>query len=979
MSSLRRSLLVVSAFAVPALSSAQANDEAYAKKIREYTTDPMFLTELVDHLPASSKVPTPEKVLGYVVGTPEKLTYAKDVYRYFRELQKASPRVKVFTIGTTEEGREHILVVVSDEANLAKLDRLKQITAKLADPRTLKPAEAKPLIAEGKPIYWATGAIHSPETGSPEMLMELGYRLAVTETPMMQAIRRNVIVMFTPVIEVDGRERMVDTYRYRKENPGRTPLSLLYWGKYVAHDNNRDGMALALKLSQNVMKTFFEWHPTVLHDLHESVPFLYTSTGTGPYNAWLDPIVVDEWQSLAYHEIEEMTKRGVPGVWTHGFYDGWAPNYMFYAANGHNAIGRFYETFGNGGADTRDRTVRGQSERTWFRPNPPLPRVKWSIRNNVNMQQSALLFALKYVADHKERFLENFYLKSKRSTEKASKEGPAAYVIPGDEPRQAGVADLLNVLKGQGIEIHRATGAFKVRQKARDDKGKDVETEVEYPAGSYVVRMDQPYSRMADMLLDTQWYSVSDPRPYDDTGWTLGPLHNVKTVRVGDTGVLSAPMALVAQPLVVAAGGVTGAGSTFVVVNNAETQLATLRFRLKDVPMDVAEESFELGGKQLAAGAVIIGGAEHRERLDKEARVLGLNVIAAAEAPKVKTHRLSAPRIAHVHDWINTQNEGWWRIVYDRYGIPYDYISVHELRKTADLKAKWDVIVYPPHSGASLQRQINGPQAADALPWTPTEKYPNLGGPDKTDDMRGGIGFEGLLHLKRFVDAGGLLIAAGNAATLPVETGLVEAVTVTQTRNLQARGTIVRASVADKASPISYGYGDTLSVYFNQAPVFQAGPAALGGGGRLAELFGSGGQARLSGRGGPGDPDVPQGRPYVAPPEPRRPSPDGEIPEEFAEFARNLLPPRERMPRVVLRFAKAADLWVSGMLERGDELADKPAVIDCPSGKGHVVLFAINPMWRYETHGSHALVFNAMLNWDNLGAGRRAAPTATSE
>ena len=158
-------------------------------------------------------------------------------------------------MGTTEEGREQILVAISDEANLARLDRLKQVTARLGDPRGLAEAEARALVAEGKPIYWATGAMHSPETGSPEMLMELGYRLAVEETPFIQAIRRNSVVLFTPVLEVDGRERMVDLYRYRKENPSRTPPSLLYWGKYVAHDNNRDGMGLALKQSQNVMKT----------------------------------------------------------------------------------------------------------------------------------------------------------------------------------------------------------------------------------------------------------------------------------------------------------------------------------------------------------------------------------------------------------------------------------------------------------------------------------------------------------------------------------------------------------------------------------------------------------------------------------------------------------------------------------------------------------------------------------------------------
>jgi hypothetical protein len=234
-------------------------------------------------------------------------------------------------MGTTEEGREQILVALSDEANLGPARPLEADHGAPRRSARLSAAEAKALVAEGKPFYWATGAMHSPETGSPEMLMELGYRLAVEESETLAAIRRNLVVLMTPVLEVDGRERMVDLYRYRKDNPDRTPPALLYWGQYVAHDNNRDGLGLALKQSQNVLKAALEWHPQVIHDLHESVPFLYTSTGTGPYNAWLDPIVIDEWHLLAYHEIEELTKRGVPGVWTHGFYDGWAPNYMFYA------------------------------------------------------------------------------------------------------------------------------------------------------------------------------------------------------------------------------------------------------------------------------------------------------------------------------------------------------------------------------------------------------------------------------------------------------------------------------------------------------------------------------------------------------------------------------------------------------------------------------------------------------------------------
>src|SRR5690349_16204818 len=177
------------------------NDTTYGAKIAEYTTEKYFMTELVDHLPLSDKVPSPDKVLGYAVGTPNKLTYTKDLYRYYRELAKASPRVRVFVAPEkSEEGREQMLVVVSDEANLAKLDRYKEITAKLADPRKITDSEAQTLIAEAKPFYWASGSIHSPETGSPEMLMEMAYRIAVEDSPFIEDIRKNMIIMITPAL-----------------------------------------------------------------------------------------------------------------------------------------------------------------------------------------------------------------------------------------------------------------------------------------------------------------------------------------------------------------------------------------------------------------------------------------------------------------------------------------------------------------------------------------------------------------------------------------------------------------------------------------------------------------------------------------------------------------------------------------------------------------------------------------------------------
>jgi hypothetical protein len=489
---------------------------------------------------------------------------------------------------------------------------------------------------------------------------------------------------------------------------------------------------------------------------------------------------------------------------------------------------------------------------------------------------------------------------------------------------------------------------------------------------------------MADMLLDTQWYNVNDPRPYDDTGWTLGALHNVKTSRINDVSVLKAAMSKLPEGDVVAAGALAGSGGVFLVENRAESQLATLRFRLKDAPVAVAEEAFDAGGRKLAAGTLVVGGegspSDLKSRLDAAVKELGLGAVAVDAVPRVASHKVGVPRIALVHDWLNTQNEGWWRIAFDRASVPYDYVSVHELARNADLRARWDVVVWPPVGNASVQRQIQGVQAADAVPWTPSEKYPNFGGPDKTDDMRGGIGFEGLANLRKFVEAGGLLIAAASSAVLPIRVGMVEAVDVSEARGLRAQGGVYRANVVDKGSPIAYGYGDTLPVYFSQSPVLEAGPAvALGSAARFLEIFGPPTQGRVSGRGGPKDPDIPQGRPYVAPPEPAKGPPEtmADIPEEILDFVRNLLPPAERLPRVVLKFAKKDDLWISGMLDKGEELAEKAAAVDCPVGKGHVVLFATNPMWRWQTQGSHALVFNAILNWDSLGVGRApAAKTA---
>lgn len=975
----------------------------YTRKIKEYTTEPFFSTELVDHLPLNSCVPAPDAFLHHIIGAPDVLDYTKDINAYMRLLASKSPRVKVFSIGASEEGREMLAAVVTDETNMAKLDRYKEINARLADPRGLSDAEAQKLIAEDKPIYWADGSIHSPETGAPEMLMELAYRLAVEETPFIQKIRQDSIVMITPIVEVDGHDRMVDVYMQHKKHPNDPPYPLVWWGHYVAHDNNRDNLGLTLALSRNMLRNFLEWHPTVMHDLHESVPYLYIMTGTGPYNAWLDPIVISEWQAMAYHEIEEMTKRGVIGVWTHGFYDGWAPNYLLSIANNHNAIGRFYETFGNGGADTRVRTLPSSStNREWYRPNPPLPKVKWSARNNINMQESGILFGMNNLASNGQQFLNNFYLKSRRALEKARKEGPAAWVFPSDEARPAEQANLLNLLELQGVEIYRTEKEIRLAvaeerrdsmsdkssqaksdkekasekglEKARDDK-KPQETVI--PAGSYIVRMDQPYSRLADMVLDTQYYSPRDPRSYDDTGWTLPALRNIKSMRVTDTSVLDAPMQKMGriQPV----GGIEGTGKTYLINHNTDNTLATFRFRLSNIPMQAAEDSFEADGSKFKAGSFVVRSAD-RNQLESAAKELGIKIHATNADVKVATHSLAAPRVALVHNWQNTQNDGWYRVAFEELKIPYTYVADTKLRVTANLREKFDVILVPP-MGGNLSSMIRGlPMRGEARPWKNSSETPNFTAPglDSTDDIRGGLGYSGLANLEQFVRDGGLLIAAQSSASLPVASGMTDGtVNVSDPRAMQSPGSVVLSSIDDKRSPIAYGYDDKLYVYFHEGPVITVAVPGFGGGG------GEGGAiaGRSSGRGSASDSDVIQARPSIAAEKPVKRTPREQelyVAEDTPDAVRLNLPRRDEMPRVVLRFAAEKDLLLSGMITGGNEIAEKPAVVDVPHGKGHVVLFANNPMWRGETMGSFFLVFNAMMNYDHLNAGRSAqAPPGT--
>ena len=1027
--------------AVHAQTPVQRLDAEYTRRILANTPDKRILTEYVDHmpLPADSRVPSPLAFFGYIPGENGKLTYHKDIVRYLTALQQASPRVKLWTIGKTEEGRDMVAVAIADEDTIKNLQHYKDITAQLTDPRKTSDAVAKQLIATGKPIYYANGSIHTPETGSPEMLMELAYRLAIEESPFINEIRNNVIVVLTPSSEVDGREKVVDEQRQAEaqaKDP-KTPTGcvgnqcLAYWGHYVQHDNNRDGIGKGLALTNNILKTFLDLHATVFHDLHESVDLLYVSTGTGPYNPIVAPIQVTEWWWLAQNEIMEMTKRGVPGVWTYNYYDGWVPNYLFWIGVTHNSIGRFYETQSYGsptavvappsaasaaapatappaagrsaGAatppagraqtagvaataaptpappiDAAAQAAQGRgggasacgpgiyppaNSREWYRVDPNPGCVGWSGRANINMQESAILITLNTVAHNKEKFLENYYIKNKQMVELGRSEAPYAYVVPRQQHRRVEAAELMNLLRREGVEVNVATIASKVGDTL-------------ILPGDYIVRMDQPYRGVVETLLGTQWYPAENPRPYDDTGWDIPVMRGVQVVPVSDKTVFDKPMTLARADLV-AQGSISGTGSTIVIDNTTDNTLASFAFQNPTMKMQIAEQAFDLAGHHFAPGAFVIQNAT-RTSVESQVRELGLLAWATNTPPAVPMHDLTLPRIGYIHSWTSTQDEGWVRLAFDKLHVPYTYFGDNLVRR-GGLRAKYDVIIYP---STNVDLSATAPPTGTPTPYKKTDATPNLAtSPDQTDDTRGGLGQDGLRELVKFMNEGGVVITEGGTSSFLSQAGVTSGMTIDQQGDLYAPGSVIKALLADKSSPILYGYdGNAIGTMFRSSPLFglTASPHApttnspvrpgepIGGGAmqpmsaapRLTTLDGTGAPPAPAGggRGGFGGGGRGGGR-----------GAGGPLPT-----AAQLGVTTQGTPRVVLSYpTDPNDLLLSGELVGAENLAGRPVVVDSEVGKGHAVQFANRPFWRFQTQGNFFLVFNAMLNWDHLGAGAK--------
>jgi hypothetical protein len=420
-----------------------------------------------------------------------------------------------------------------------------------------------------------------------------------------------------------------------------------------------------------------------------------------------------------------------------------------------------------------------------------------------------------------------------------------------------------------------------------------------------------------------------------------------------------------------------------IVDHTAENTLVTFRFQNAGVKMAAAEQAFEAGGHKFAPGAFVIANAD-RAALEPSIKALGLSAWAVAAAPSVPTHDLDVPRVGYIHTWTSTQDEGWVRMALDNFKVPYTYFADNLVRQ-GNLKQKYDVIIFPHAGGTGTGLVYGGVQGNEPRPYKKTEETPHLGIQDSTDDMRGGLGYDGLQELMKFVQQGGVLITEGGTSTIFPEFNLTQGINIEQGEGLNARGSVLKTVLGDRRSPVLYGYDqNSLAVYFNQGPILSVGGGGFGRGGR----GGGGGPANF----GNMEPNRLQ---------PKLTTLEGSGPAPAAADAGGAAGPgrggrggggggggfggrgggaNPNAPRVLLSFpTDPNDLLLSGLLVGGDAIAGRAVAIDAPVGKGHVVLFANRPFWRWQTQGNFFLGFNTILNWNDLDAGRTAPATTTSQ
>ncbi|HEY0264545.1 MAG TPA: M14 metallopeptidase family protein [Granulicella sp.] len=826
-------------------------------------------------------VTSPKEAFGFEPGTDRKLADWKELTAYYQKVASQSDRVRYQEIGKTMEGRPFVLLTVSAPENLAKLAEYKDINAKLADPRTTTPEQAKALIAKGKTVMIITFNIHSTEIASSQTAAAFVYKLATSSDPEVLNVLKNTILLLVPSQNPDGEQLVVDYYKKTLGTPSEGSNPPVLYAKYVGHDDNRDWVGLTQNETKHTAKVINEWHPQILYDLHQmgaNAARLYLPPWVDPIDPNVDPLLVYSMNALGMRTAHDVAATGKTGIVVNGVYDFWSPlrDYISLrnglriltesaSANIATPIEVPFEKLGTGiGYDAKVAK--------WNYPDP-WKGGTWHLGDIVAYQMDALASLTKSAANDREQFLKEFYEVSDRAVHPAS--GPYAYVVAPGKDDPAEIYKLVKTLQDGGVEIQQSTSSFEADGKS-------------YPAGTFVISLEQPFRSYAKTVLERQKYpdireypGGPPQRPYDVTGTTLPLFYSVNAVAV-ESKFTAQTKKLDVIPVPV--GHVdASATSGYLLENTSNNSLYALFALLSD-----GVKAYRLTGSGYTPGTIYVPAQPGvAAKLEAVIKKFPVDFKAAPSAPTGSALAVTAPRVGLYKSWVAALDEGWTRFVLDSNSVPYKTIYDADIKK-GDLKSQFDAIVIPDNNAQAIIRGLGGNGGGEGGRGGANR----LNMPVPPEEYRGGLGQQGIDALKAFVEAGGTIITDNKAGDLYARKDNPEfsnALNGVPPKEFYCPGSILEIAV-DPTNPVAFGSPATIPVFFETGPAFKVS-----------------GEAKAVGR-------------YTS---------DNPL--------------------------------LSGWILGGKYLNGNAAIADVPVGKGRIVAFGFQPMYRALSEMTYKFLLNAML------------------
>jgi len=892
---------------------------------------------------AGPAIPAPESVFGFKPGTDNKLATYDQTVVYLKKLEAATRSIRVIEAGKTTQGRTMYFALISSPANLAKLDRLREIAQRLAHPQGLTDAEARALAREGRAFVHIDGGCHATEVAGPQMAPQLAYNLLTrTDDPIVQEILANDVVMLWPTMNPDGMQMVGEWLAKNAGTPyEQSGLPRLYQ-EYVGHDNNRDGYMINM-IESRVLEHFWrQWEPHIVYVFHQTAPFptrIWLPPFSEPVGLHAPPVISREINMIGMAIAQGLDQRGQVGATHMGTsFDAWYPGYVDYAPAFKNIPAFWTETAGNQAAP-REYTLNDlppayRDLRPQSLYSSPWPAGWWRLADAVNYNETAAISTLEYAAKYKDSLLYNRYQAGRDQIAKGKTTAPFAYVVPQQQRDPVAAVEMLRRLAFGGVRVSQLTAEAIIDGAS-------------YPAGTWVVPTDQEFAAMAREVLDVQkypdlrQYPGGPPlRPYDAAGWTL-PLQMGVKVAYASTPLGADVRAKLAPlgPPVAAKGKATAYNLTEPKDAAPFDSVPGIGFDSDRAAAAIIPPPGRIGG---TGSALLIDPAQNNafraiNRAWKQGAAVGLvggasgaryaiaGLPDSAQLDLVKSLALVAerssdggapirkPRIGLFQPWSGSMDEGWTRWLLERYD--FDFVVLHPEDFQTPLTGRVDVVILAddariPTAGASGGGRGEGgmrgatgappagapPAAAAAMQGGPPAGGARGGGRVARPEYAYALTPADLQAFDAFIRGGGTLIALNGATRwaiqqfkLPVK----NAVEGLKPDDFFLRGSIVEVR-PDLGHPVMAGMPERAAVFVDGSPVFDT----------LEGFKGT----------------------------------------------------------VIARYADSGSPLLSGYLIGEKYLYGKAAALDVEVDQGRVILLGFRPQWRDQPFGTFRVLFNAALN-----------------